>query len=282
MLFEPPYLSPDRGQVPIHSENGKSGKDGQERILTIALSVRADEFPERFLWAKDNAFALEYTPDPLHPEYISKHVKPFTDEGVPVRFHTRFFDFELGNADSGKAEEALRVHTRAIDSIAVLGKPVITVHLNLSKAIPFDSQTAVYNLTRLVEHGNKAGITVCLENLRSGPSSNPDNILAWASASGAMITLDMGHAVSSEIVKEGETTVTDILELFGERLQEVHMYGKEEDRHYPIEDITPFKAVIDRLMKTGCRWWTIELDDYGEALGTRERLLDYLNRKRTK
>jgi len=244
--------------------------------LTIALAVQAKDYPQKLLWARDNVFALEYTPDPLSPGLISTHVKPFIDSGVPVRFHCRFFDYEIGNSDGVKAEEAVQIHSKVIEAIAGLGEPVITLHLNLSARIPFDSQRGIENLARLVVRGRQLGVTVCLENLRRGPTSDPSNVLAWAKTSGAMITLDVGHAVSSEFVRNGKVTVPYIVDLFSERLCEVHMYGKEEERHYPIESITTIKPIVDRLLSTGCSWWTIELDDYAEALSTRKILLDYL------
>jgi len=266
----------NHGRVSLSSRSGTFCSNEPNRTLTIALSIQAKEYPQRFFWAKDNAFALEYTPDPLSPHLICQHIKPFVESGIPVRFHCRFFEYEIGNADPVKAEEAVQVHSRVINAIAGLGEPVITLHLNLVPKIPFDLRRGIENLDRLVEHGQKLGITVCLENLRRGPTSVPDNVLAWAKISGAMITLDIGHAVSSEFVKDGKTIVPDIVDLFRERLYEVHMYGKEEDRHYPIVDMTPIKPIVDRLLTTNCSWWTIELDSYEEALDTRSRLLAYL------
>lgn len=281
MPSESSFSSPDYGRTSHNYQPGTHGSGEPHRALTFALPVQAKEYPRRFCWAKDNAFALEYTPDPLSPHLISGHVKPFTAAGIPVRFHCRFFEYELGNAGPEKAEEAFQLHSRVVDAVAGLGEPVITVHLNLVPGIPFDSQRAVENLTRLVEQGRKLGITVCLENLRRGAMSDPDNVLSWAEASGAGITLDVGHAVSSELVKEGKTTVPGIVDLFRGRLYEVHMYGKEEDRHYPVEDMDSMKPVVDRLLSTDCTWWTIELDSYEEALDTRQRLLGYLAARKT-
>ena len=249
------------------------------RFLTIALSVQGKEYPLKFIQAKDNGFAMEYTPDPLALNLIDSHIKPFIRDGVPVRFHCRYGEHEIGNTDNEASEKAVLVHLQTIDAVAGLGEPVITVHLNLNPSIPFDLQKAVENLTRLVNHGKLMGITVCIENLRRGPASNPNNILAWAKASGAMITMDIGHAVSSEFVKNGNATVPDIVEMFSERLYEVHMYAREEERHYPIEDITPLIPSLDCLLNTDCVWWTIELDSFEEALNTRHRLLEYLSTK---
>ncbi len=272
-------IQPDHGRVRLYPHPEKPGENGIEHILTVALSVQAGEFPDRFTWAEDNSFSLEYTPDPLHPELIREHVMPSVERGTPIRFHTRFFGYELGNTDPAKAEEAYRVHTQVIDAMSGLGEPVITVHLNLGSQIPFDSRRAVDNLSRLVEKARKSGVSVCLENLRRGPTSDPNNVLAWAEEAGAMITMDIGHAISSDYVKEGNITAAGIVDLFSDRLYEVHMYGKEEDRHYPIRDMESMGHIIDRLVTTRCNWWTIELDDYSEALDTRRQILQYLMEK---
>jgi sugar phosphate isomerase/epimerase len=270
------YIQPDRGHVRLYPATEIPGENGKKHVLTIALSVQAKEFPDRFTWAEDNSFALEYTPDPLHPELIREHVAASVERGTPVRFHTRFFGYEMGNTDFEKAEEAYQVHSQVIEAMSDLGEPVVTVHLNLDSTIPFDPHRAVDNLSRLVEKARESNITVCLENLRRGPTSDPNNVRAWAVESGAMITMDIGHAVSSDYVKEGNMTAAEIVDLFSDRLYEAHMYGKEENRHYPVEDMGITGPIIDRLVTTGCRWWTIELGDYSEALDTRRKVLQYL------
>ena len=122
------------------------------------------------------------------------------------------------------------------------------------------------------------GITICLENLRSGPTSNPETVAEWARESGAMITLDIGHAVSCQRVKEGTLTPLDFVETLADRLHEVHMYEREENRHYPPQDMSVLGPIVDRLLDTQCRWWTIELARYDEALATRRLLLGYRGR----
>lgn len=279
MSIDSSYTLPDHGHVRLNPTTNISGENRAERDITIALSVQAKEFPERFIWAESNFFALEYTPDPLHPELIREHVAPSINRGIPVRFHTRFFGYEMGNTDSEKAEEAYQVHLQVIEAMSGLGEPVVTVHLNLGSQIPFDPHRAIDNLSRLVDKARESDITVCLENLRRGPTGDPNNVLAWAVESGAMITMDIGHAISSDYVKEGIMSPAEIVKLFGDRLYEAHMYGKEEDRHYPIEDMEIISPIIDQLVKTNCSWWTIELDDHGEALSTRKRVLQYLAEK---
>jgi hypothetical protein len=68
--------------------------------------------------------------------------------------------------------------------------------------------------------------------------------------------------------------------MFAGRLWHVHMYERETDRHRPPRDMTILGPIVDRLLATGCTWWTIELGDYAEALATRALLLEYLRQVR--
>lgn len=244
--------------------------------IAVALSARWHTFPERFQWIAEHDFDLEYTPDPQNLDKLAGHVDPFIRKGVLVRYHGFFPGCELGHADPSLAGQALDLHKRALDALEGHGEPVITVHVGLDVQVEVEPRRVVDNLGRLVDYGLQRGITVCLENLRRGPSSRPDTLVAWASQSGARITFDAGHAVSSQSVLSGEYSALEFLDLAADRVYEAHLYGREEDRHYPIRKLEDVQPIADRLRMTQCRWWTIELDDYGEALQTREILYECL------
>jgi len=246
-------------------------------LPTIALSARWDTYPDRFRWIAEHGFALEYSPTPEAFALLPKHVAPFLEAGIPVRYHGFFPGYEFGHQDAAIAERAMRVHMAALEAIRGRGEQVITFHVGLRKREPIDPDRVVENLSKLVEHARGLGITVCLENLREGPTSHPENLVAWAHASGAMITLDIGHAVSCQRAQSGELTVLNFVEMFADRLLEVHVYERETDRHHPPQEMTILGPIVDRLLTTQCVWWTIELDDYAEALATRGLLLDYLH-----
>jgi sugar phosphate isomerase/epimerase len=252
--------------------------------LTIALSARWDSYPDRFHWIAEHGFALEYTPNPEAFDLLPKHVAPLLKAGIPVRYHGFFPDHEIGHHDSAIAERAVRVHMAVLEAMQGWGEQVITFHVGLDRQVQIAPGRVVENLSRLVEYARGLGITICLENLRRGPTSHPENIAAWAQASGAMITLDVGHAVSCQRVQSGELTALDFLDMVADRIFEVHMYEREtalrqaQDaaRHHPPQDMTILGPIVDRLLATQCTWWTIELGDYAEALSTRALLLDYL------
>ncbi len=243
---------------------------------TIALSAHWHTYPDRFAWVAEHGFALEYSPNPEAFDTLPAHVDPLLEAGVPVRYHGFFPRHELGHADGDAAERAVRVHVAALEAMRGRGEQVITLHVGLNPETPLDHGQAVENLARLVQHAAGLGITICLENLRRGPTSDPETVVAWARQSGAMITLDVGHAVSCQRVQDGELTPLDFVEMFADRLTEAHVYERESDRHYPPHDMTVLGPIVDRLLATRCAWWTIELNDYAEALATRSLLLDYL------
>lgn len=263
---------------------GKHSGRAPIRPLTIALSARWHTYPDRFRWIAEHGFALEYTPNPEAFDLLPKHVDPFLKAGIPVRYHGFFPDHEIGHPDSAVAERAVRLHVAVLEAMPGRGEQVITFHVGIHWKGPIVPGRVVENLSRLVEHARGLGITVCLENLRRGPTSHPETVAAWAWASGAMITLDVGHAVSCQRVQSGELTALDFLDMLADRIFEVHMYEREtalrqaQDtaRHHPPQDMTVLGPIVDRLLDTQCTWWTIELDDYAEALATRTLLLDYL------
>jgi len=249
------------------------------RAPTIALSAKWHTYPDRFRWIAEHGFGLEYAPNPEAFDTLAEQVDMMLKAGVPVRYHGFFPDHEFGHQDAVLAERGLGVHLAALEAMQGWGEQVITVHVGLRHGTPIDPGRTVENLSRLVARARELGITVCLENLRRGPTSNPETVVAWARASGSMITLDIGHAVSCQRVKSGELTPLDVLGSFADRLCEVHMYEREEEGHHPPQDMSILGPLVDCLLQTQCNWWTIELEDYAEALSTRHLLLDYLRTK---
>ena len=246
------------------------------RPLTIAASAKWLAFPNRFRWIAEQGLAMEYTPNPDAFHLLPQHIDPLLNAGVRVRHHGYFPGYEIGDVNEEHAERAMQVYFAAFDALHGHGEQVITVHMNLTKTIQVDSGRVVENLARLVEYAERLGITISLENLKHGLTSQPENVLEWAEKAGTNITLDVGHAVSSERVQHSGMTVQDIIDMFEDRLIEVHMYEKESDVHHAPQDMAVLGPIVDRLLETDCFWWTIELDDYNDILQTRILLIDHL------
>ncbi|WP_028581817.1 TIM barrel protein [Desulfogranum japonicum] len=238
--------------------------------ITLAASTQWHAFPARFDWLASHGFAMEYTPNGEALEETPKHLAAYLGKNIPVRHHAFFPGFELGDADQSQAEKALALHKHYLDTIIGNGEQVVTVHVGLVPDIALNHERVQKNLSNLVEYGATRGVTVSLENLRFGATSNPETVIQWAGESGASITLDVGHAVSCERVQAGELTVPHIVEMFSHKLEEVHLYEYETDTHYAPHDMSVLGPIVDALLQTDCRWWTIELTDVEEILTTRE------------
>jgi sugar phosphate isomerase/epimerase len=250
-----------------------------QALPTIALSARWHTYPDRFDWIAAHGFALEYAPNPEAFDTLPGHLDPYLERGMPIRYHGFLPGYEIGHREPEAARAALDVHWQMLEAMHGRGDPVLTVHVGLRRDDPLDPDRAVQNLTALVERAQEMGIIVCLENLRTGPTSHPETVVGWAQAAGAMLTLDVGHMLSSRHVRSGAWAALDFVDLFADRLVEVHMYEQETDRHHPPQNMRLLGPVVDRLLTTRCTWWTIELDDYAEALATRALLVNYLEAK---
>ncbi len=246
--------------------------------ITFAASARWDADPNRLSWLHDQGLSVEYTPDAQQLERIKPCLSQHLEKGVAVRHHAYFPGYEIGDARASNAREAMELHLHYLDLIQGIGEPHVTVHIGLNPDQAVDHETAVANLTRLVSHGRARGITVSLENLRFGPTSNPSRLVNWAARGGAGITLDIGHACSSQAVMAEGVSITEIVDMVGYGLNEIHLYEKETDVHHAPVDMSIIGPAIDRVMQTDCTWWTIELDSYQEILHTRSIVKEHLCR----
>lgn len=246
--------------------------------LTLAVSTTWRHGSRRLDWIAANGLACAFTPNPDQLDLISQQLISYIDSGMAVRHHGYFPGEEIGHAHATTAEDAMQVHFKAIEALQGVGEPLMTVHVGLDRTLPLDHHRVVKNLTRLVEYGKKIGVAISLENLRRGPTANPETLLEWVRRSGAGVTLDIGHAVSSQCVCNKEISVEKIIHLVAERLMEVHFYESETDRHWAPRNMDILGPIVDKLIATDCRWWTIELENTQDVLLTRKLLIDHFDK----
>lgn len=246
--------------------------------LTLAVSATWRHDARRLDWIAANGLACAFTPNPDRLDLISQQLIPYIQKGMGVRHHGYFPGEEIGHAHDRTARDAMQLHFKAMEAMKGVGEPLMTAHVGLDRTLPLDHHRVVKNLTRLVEYGKKIGVAVSLENLRRGPTANPETLLEWARRSGAWITLDIGHAVSSQCVCHKEISVEKIIHLVAERLMEVHFYESETDRHWAPRNMDILGPIVDKLITTDCRWWTIELEDTQDVLLTRKLLIDHFDK----
>jgi sugar phosphate isomerase/epimerase len=194
-----------------------------------------------------------------------------------IRYHFPMGPFEISHVEDDQAFRALTLMEAAVGHIAELGGRYLTVQLALPEDVDHERfPRAADLLGELVRHGADHGVRVCLENLRWGVTSHPEPFLELVDSSDAGVTFDVGHAMSSDAAAEGFTAARFAAEL-GDRIENVHVYGREEATHHPPRSIDEIRPAVDALLATRCSWWAIELFGLAEVTATRDMLRAYFD-----
>lgn len=197
-----------------------------------------------------------------------------------LRYHCRFYGIDLAYADQ-RAEQSMDIFKRIVRMVSDVGGGQMTVHIGLGHNSDgeLDWGKGVENLAALVSFGSDHGVTVCLENLTTVWTSQPDLFESLIKESGAGITFDIGHAhVCQEDRAEGDLCEQYVLP-HKERVFNAHIYHTEIPwlghlAPRSLEDIADRLEVLKRA--TFCNWWVIELADPDEILKTRDFLDRYV------
>lgn len=228
---------------------------------------------------------IEYSFDPRDVEAARPAVdfiRAASPVGSEVRFHFPLGPLELGDIDPEAGERALSAMTDAVRLISQVGGEYLTVHAALPEGAHefrvFAETTD--RLRRLVGAGAEVGVTVALENLRWGLTSDPRHFLDLVRNSGAAVTLDVGHAVSSELALRGVVPGTEFARMLAPRIVGAHVYDREDPHHFAPTDLDRIGETLEVLLsETECRWWVIELFNPEEVRSTRALLSAFLAEK---
>lgn len=205
--------------------------------VTLAVSTQYQVLPEKSDWLVHEGVSLGYTPDSRNSDKSNRHYASFLREGVRVQHHGYFPGLEIGDNQPDKAKPATHLDFLALEAMK--------------------------------------GVTVSLENSRRGPTSNPETFLEWTQQTGAKITMDIDHAVSSERLVNKELTVPQIIDMFSHDLAEVHFYKSETNMHHAPQDMKVLGPIVDQLLTTQSTWWAIEIDTYEDILRTRHLICNH-------
>lgn len=193
--------------------------------------------------------------------------------------HAPYTDLELGHRDAGHAAAALRILQDYVDAAAELGGHHVTVHVGTFGPDPAElcRDTILRNVAALLERGARRNIQVAVENLRGGPTGNPETFTAILRATGAPVTFDVGHAAGCPWVQEGRGTALDFLHSIPTPILASHIYLVEkDDTHFAPQSATEMAPALDALTAAGCDFWVLELHAKDRLEQTRRVVDQYL------
>jgi sugar phosphate isomerase/epimerase len=193
-----------------------------------------------------------------------------------LRYHLPFHGCDVCHPSPAASRDALAATADVIRALS--SGDVLSVHAPLRDGLAHeqDEALAAEHLSRLVAVGAECGVTVAVENLRWGPTSDPERFVELVDRCGARVTFDVGHAASSDAAARGYTAARFARDL-GKRIVGAHVYGRENERHHPPAALDEVRDVLGALREAGCDWWTIELTSPDEVLATRAMLAEFLD-----
>ena len=249
----------------------------------IAICNIFDQDADRLLeCATKNSFeGIDWSLDKDQPEkaFIKQMEKL---SGLEVRFHCAFPGIDLGFAD-GRADSSMKLLIQTIEQVALVGGKYITVHTGFGHvpANELDFKKAMNNLAILVERGKQSGICICLENLSSNWTSDPELFTEFISDSGAGVTLDIGHVHTSNSPDQVVRACEQYILLNESKIVNAHIYHTEQKGtgHVAPGNLGDIYDRLELLKRVeSCNWWVIELKNIQDILHTRNMLNQYIDR----
>ena len=199
-----------------------------------------------------------------------KHVMDKYD--LEVFYHSPFLDQAIGSANSTIRQNTFNTLKMYLDFLQEYKAKFLVIHAGVDEE-ECPRANIVKDLANLVEIARTKGITLCVENLRFGLSSNPYDLRKLAEECGSQITFDLGHANSCKWTNEEGRSPKDFLRIVEDKVMGAHIYLKEEGgKHHPFTSIDEVSDTLECLISLkDVKWWTIELPSIEDTI--RQKLM---------
>jgi sugar phosphate isomerase/epimerase len=200
--------------------------------------------------------------------------------GLKIFFHSPFLDQAIGSTDDAIRQNTFNTLKMYLGFLEDLEAEYLVVHVGADEE-ECPRGNVVNDLRSLVDIAQKKALTLCVENLRMGLSSDPGNLLELAEECGTKICFDLGHAYSCPWVRSQGKSPKEFLRIIESKVIAAHLYLKEEGgRHHPFTRIEEIKDTLDHLYSLdGVKWWTIELPSLEDTMKEKLILDPYLKNK---
>ena len=222
---------------------------------------------------------------PIKPADESKWVERLAVlSPLEVRYHCPFMKIDIGHEESDRVKAAMNIFRRFIRLVSKADGKYLTIHVGLghdtTKSLSWNS--TLDNLRELVRYGANRSVNVCLENLAWGWTSKPNLFEKLVRRTGAGVTFDIGHAHACESVKSHYFSAEDFVTPHPRRVFNAHIYHTEVSGvgHLPPRTIDEIEDRLKTLLRIGCAWWVIEINDIEGLRRTKEMIDVYLETQR--
>jgi sugar phosphate isomerase/epimerase len=209
-----------------------------------------------------------------------KMKETFSKYGLKIFYHSPFWDQAIGSVNEAIRRNTFNTLEMYLDFLEELEGSYLIIHAGVSDA-ECPGENVVEDLQKLVGIAESKHITLCIENLIFGLSSDPYRLRELAEESGSRIAFDLGHANSCPWTGSENRSSKDFLRIIEDKVVAAHIYLKEKGgKHYPFGEIDEVKETLDELISiNGVIWWTIELPLIEDVIKQKLMIDSYLKNK---
>lgn len=172
-----------------------------------------------------------------HPNTVTSQLGPALEDTTLGLVAHLPFTVPVWSPFDSQVSGALETHKACLDAAVSLGAEVAVVHPSSSAMGDAYSEIeiktgAVDSIQELYEYGAEMGVTVCVENLQSGPFTL-DGISHVLSETNASLVIDTGHA---RVSGHSEDEVVAFFEREQDRIAHIHLNDTRgaSDEHLPL------------------------------------------------
>lgn len=220
---------------------------------TLALFMKSLADMDKI--ARDNNFEMIelLCEGPYSAEYLLDNknlLKPLKETSLEICIHAPNVDLNIASINKGIKEESKRQLLKTIDLASEISATAITIHPGhvgrIEKRIKdMATEIAIESIGDLVEYGKEKKVIVSVENMPNKDKflgTTPENIEKIARESGSNITIDTGHANTTDCCSE-------FFELKNITYFHLNDNNGIKDQHVPLGDGTLDLSLLKKVHK---------------------------------
>ena len=217
---------------------------------------------------------MNFIPPSLSESRITSFKREMDLKGLDIYYHLPYSFFEIGHPLENIRISSLNTLQRYLQFISRLGGSIAVVHVGYVDGCVFEDTYS--NLKILAKYADSLNISLCIENLIKGLTTNFDYLTAFLSINNVFLCLDTGHA--HVVGKTNPIFLQQVNSLLG-KIKHSHVYYSEDSnfKHIPFSQIDLQHSELIRILSSVKHMtFTMELDSLDTQIIQSTLLKQYL------
>lgn len=239
------------------------------KYLDNVLSIAQNDTHRAIEWD------LNYIPPTLSIVRKKRLISTIIKNKLKIRYHLPYSFVEIGHSDSSIREFSILVTKQYLDFIHSIQGAFAVIHIGYYEDCTM--QKCLAGLQEVAYYAKQLGITLCIENLMQGITTNIEYLVEMLLIDNVFLCLDTGHAYM--VNQTNDKYILGLLSMMA-KIKHSHVYFSEDSsyNHIPFSKETLYNSkIMQALAKSQCDWFTMELDNFEEQELQKSILVPFLN-----